>query len=221
MILELRRLKDNGVQTTGILSVIDDDVIIYTCKTLELPWKENEKNISCIPPGKYPIKHRESKKYGKHLHVTKVPKRTYILVHSANFFHQLQGCIAVGKEFIHIDDDKQVDINESRLTLKRLISLLAEGEEHTIIIKDNITMDKKQIIESLKKGAKDGIISFSLNLGKNKEDSSLNPKGKLNKPRLLATVIGQVAKWFIAYKGIEYIAPEQVDSIVSSILGLF
>ena len=221
MKLELIRHKDNGVQTVGTLSIWDGDVIIFSCKTLELPYKDNEKNISCIPAGKYPIKHRESKKYGKHLHIQKVTGRTYILMHSANFFHQLEGCIAVGKEFMHIDDDQQIDISASKLTLKRIVSLLDVDEDHKIVIKNKIKMDKKQLFASIKKGAKEGLLSFSLNIGKNKADDAENPKGKLNKPRLLATIISQVAKYFLAYKGIEFIAPEEVDVIVNGILGLF
>jgi len=221
MKLELIRHKDNGVQTVGTLSIWDGDVIIFSCKTLELPYKDNQKNISCIPAGKYPIKHRESKKYGKHLHIQKVTGRTYILMHSANFFHQLEGCIAVGKEFMHIDDDQQIDISASKLTLKRIVSLLDADEEHKIVIKNKIKMDKKQLFASIKKGAKEGLLSFSLNIGKNKADDAENPKGKLNKPRLIAMVVSQVAKYFLAYKGIEFIAPEEVDVIVNSILGLF
>ena len=221
MKLELIRHKDNGVQTVGTLSIWDGDVIIFSCKTLELPYKDNEKNISCIPAGKYPIKHRESKKYGKHLHIQKVTGRTYILMHSANFFHQLEGCIAVGKEFMHIDDDQQIDINASRLTLKRIVSLLDVDEEHKIVIKNKIKMDKKQLTASIIKGAKEGLLSFSLNIGKNKADASENPKGKINKPRLIAMAVSQIAKYFLAYKGIEFIAPEEVDVIVNGILGLF
>jgi len=44
---------------------------------------------------------------------------------------------------------------------------------------------------------------------------------KLNKPRLIAMVVSQVAKYFLAYKGVEFIAPEEVDVIVNGILGLF
>jgi len=219
MIVKIKRLKDNGVQTIGELSIFEDGVKIFSCKTLELPWKDNQRSISCIPEGKYPLVHRQSKKYGDHLHIRKVPGRYYILMHSANYFHQLKGCIAVGREFMHIDDDKQIDINASRDTLRDIVYMLERGVEHTLIIKDQIKMDKKQLIESLKVGAKEGIKSFTLNIGKNKADSTLNKKGKLNKPRLIAAVLGQLAKWFIAYKGIEIIAPKHVDAAISGIFG--
>ena len=76
-------------------------------------------------------------------------------MHSANFFHQLEGCIAVGKEFMYIDNDEQIDINASKDTLKKIVHFLDTDEEHIIVIKDKIMMDKKQLFSSIKKGAKD------------------------------------------------------------------
>jgi hypothetical protein len=221
MIVEVKRLKDNGVQTIGELRVFEEGIEIFSCKTLELPWRENRREVSCIPEGEYVLKHRQSKKYGKHLHIKHVPGRSYILIHSANYFHQLLGCIAVGRKFMYLDNDDQIDVNASRDTLRDIVSLLDEDETHKLIIKDAIKMDKKQIAESFKVGLKEGVKSFSLNLKKNKEDDKLNKKGRVNKPRLLGIIITQIAKSILAYKGVEFIAPDQVGAIVNSILGLF
>lgn len=77
--------------TNGMLQ-IDAQLVCYT---IELPWKENQARISCIPEGKYFIKKRYSQKYGWHLEVCDVPNRTYILFHPANDAQrELQGCIA-------------------------------------------------------------------------------------------------------------------------------
>ncbi|NHM05456.1 DUF5675 family protein [Flavobacterium celericrescens] len=63
--------------------------------TIELPWKRNERNISCIPEGKYFIRKRYSAKYKWHLELVDVPNRTYILIHPANNAQkELRGCIA-------------------------------------------------------------------------------------------------------------------------------
>jgi hypothetical protein len=35
----------------------------FICYTIELPWKNNEKRVSCIPEGKYFIKKRHSQKF--------------------------------------------------------------------------------------------------------------------------------------------------------------
>ena len=63
--------------------------------TIELPWKRNERGISCIPEGNYFIRKRYSAKYKWHLELVDVPNRTYILIHPANNAQkELRGCIA-------------------------------------------------------------------------------------------------------------------------------
>ena len=65
------------------------------CYTIELPWKNNETKVSCIPEGKYFIKKRYSKKYLWHLEIINVKNRSFILFHPANNArNQLNGCIA-------------------------------------------------------------------------------------------------------------------------------
>lgn len=67
----------------------------FVCFTIELPWKENKKRISCIPEGIYPLQRRISQKFGNHLLIKDVPGRSLILLHPANNAKQeLQGCIA-------------------------------------------------------------------------------------------------------------------------------
>lgn len=63
--------------------------------TIELPWKRNERGISCIPEGEYDIRKRYSAKYKWHLELVDVPNRTYILIHPANNAQkELRGCMA-------------------------------------------------------------------------------------------------------------------------------
>lgn len=65
------------------------------CNTIELPWKNNETKVSCIPEGKYFIKKRYSTKFNWHLEITNVSNRNLILIHPANnALHELNGCIA-------------------------------------------------------------------------------------------------------------------------------
>lgn len=79
--------------TNGVLTVNADPVPL--CFTIELPWRENRKNKSCIPAGTYQLKLRYSPKFKWHLHVQHVPGRTLILFHPANHaILELQGCIA-------------------------------------------------------------------------------------------------------------------------------
>lgn len=53
--------------------------------TLELPWRDNQPNASCIPAGRYTVRMRHSPKYGQVYHVQSVPNRTHILLHHGNY----------------------------------------------------------------------------------------------------------------------------------------
>jgi hypothetical protein len=65
------------------------------CYTIELPWRNNEKMVSCIPEGTYKIDFRFSEKFGNHLEVKNVINRSLILIHPANnALKELKGCIA-------------------------------------------------------------------------------------------------------------------------------
>ena len=65
------------------------------CNTIELPWKENEKRVSCIPEGEYFLRKRYSRKFAWHLELVAVKNRSLILMHPANnALQELNGCIA-------------------------------------------------------------------------------------------------------------------------------
>lgn len=77
--------------TNGVLYFKGKEI----CKTIELPWRENQPNLSCIPEGRYPVTVRETEERGLHLLVNAVPGRSKILIHPANFaIKELRGCIA-------------------------------------------------------------------------------------------------------------------------------
>jgi len=65
------------------------------CSTIELPWKNNQPKISCIPEGGYELRKRWSQRYGEHFILMNVPERSYILMHPANdALKELKSCIA-------------------------------------------------------------------------------------------------------------------------------
>ena len=65
------------------------------CYTIELPWLQNQKRVSCVPEGEYFLQKRYSPKFGWHLHLQDVPGRDLILIHPANnAATELLGCIA-------------------------------------------------------------------------------------------------------------------------------
>ncbi len=62
---------------------------------IELPWKNNHAQVSCIPEGRYELEKRWSPKFLRHLQVMHVKDRDCILIHPANdALHELKGCIA-------------------------------------------------------------------------------------------------------------------------------
>lgn len=67
----------------------------YICSTIELPWRKNRRNVSCIPEGCYRLELHRSRKFGDCLAVKGVPRRYGILIHPANdAATELRGCIA-------------------------------------------------------------------------------------------------------------------------------
>jgi hypothetical protein len=78
--------------TFGTITI--KDLVLFT---IELPWKNNENNVSCIPSGTYLCKWTKSPRLKKFTYeVTGVKGRSGIRIHSANFATQVLGCIALG-----------------------------------------------------------------------------------------------------------------------------
>jgi len=95
--------------------------------TLELPDKDNQKNISCIPAGRYIAKKRISPGKGYEvIEFIDVPNRTFIQLHRGNFTSQLLGCMLPGDGLKFLNDDAIIDITNSRKTLDELLSLLPD-----------------------------------------------------------------------------------------------
>lgn len=98
MILRLVRNPPTPYGTFGTLTGFDFDY-----HSLELPWVDTngdglgDPQKSCITPGTYECVWHTSPKYGECYEVTGVVGRSHILIHPANWAHQLLGCIALGK----------------------------------------------------------------------------------------------------------------------------
>lgn len=90
------------------------------CNTIELPWKENQSRISCIPEGTYQLTKRYSLRFGWHLLVNNVYGRNYILIHAFNdAVKESKGCIA--PVFVLTGNGKGI---RSRVALKLLLSIV-------------------------------------------------------------------------------------------------
>ena len=68
----------------------------FWCYTVELPWKENQPYISCIPEGLYHCEVWDSARFPLSYIVKDVPGRSHILIHPGNSIKDILGCIAPG-----------------------------------------------------------------------------------------------------------------------------
>ena len=90
MVIELQRWYRDG-WTDGIIFIKG----ILLCRCIELRWANNERNVSCVPEGVYPVAIIQHPKFGECLRINGVKGRSGILVHVANDAREeLRGCIA-------------------------------------------------------------------------------------------------------------------------------
>lgn len=103
MITLMRAYLPDGSATLGVW----DNGHGFRCCTLELPWRMNKQNVSCIPEGEYQLRLRESSVIkrttnGDFLHgyeILDVPGRKWIMVHPGNWTHNTDGCVLTGERF--------------------------------------------------------------------------------------------------------------------------
>jgi hypothetical protein len=103
------------------------------CYTIELPWLNNQRRISCIPEGKYNLEQRFSPKFGWHLHLIHVPGRDLILIHPANDAKkELLGCIAPVSK--HSGIGKGTFSRKAMKKLKTIVCTVFDRKEEVRII---------------------------------------------------------------------------------------
>ena len=106
------------------------------CDTLENPWIDNQRSISCIPKGNYKVRLRLARESATrdylHLLVQDVPNRDWILFHIGNTAKDTSGCILVG------NGRQQNVVENSRLAMDLLIKEILNlgGENINLIIKN-------------------------------------------------------------------------------------
>jgi len=113
----------------------------FFCYTLEKEWLDNEKYISCIPPGKYSCKPYSSKKYPDVTQVTNVENRDKILIHAGNYHWDVKGCILLGssfKEKVTVKKGDTAAVYSSRKTLKEFFAKVGRDFELEILSKIKI-----------------------------------------------------------------------------------
>lgn len=116
--------------TLGMLYV--DGADLPPIYTLEEPWKDNQRKISCIPPGKYVCRPHEGIKFKSVWQLQDVPGRDAILIHAGNTTMDVEGCILVGLEHGILDGREAV--LKSRQALGLLRDAIGTGNSFEITI---------------------------------------------------------------------------------------
>jgi hypothetical protein len=105
----------------------------FVCYTIELPWLNNAKRISCIPEGKYLLRRRYSPKFQWHIEVADVENRSFILFHPANNAQkELNGCIAPVTKLS--GSGLGLESRQAFIKLKSLVYKSLEREEKILLI---------------------------------------------------------------------------------------
>lgn len=130
-------------------------VIVYGNEwlyTLELPWRDNRPDVSCIPAGEYNVVRRYSPSFKRVTYwIQDVEGRSYILIHGANFAgdvtkgwqSHLQGCITLGCVTATAKNKYgkvQKCVGRSREAISRL-ERMTGNKEFKLIIKDVYDVD--------------------------------------------------------------------------------
>ena len=126
-------------QTLGKCTVYsEDNKPLFSAISLERGWRNNERNVSCVPLGRYPLVLEWSNRFKQYLWELKnVPNRAECKFHSANYWFQLNGCIALGLKLKDINNDGYNDVTNSRKTMKAFHDALKGDTRAELIITDN------------------------------------------------------------------------------------
>lgn len=148
ILLNLKRLQNNGVATIGSLRLCD----VHLCYVIEdAPRPEKIKGKTRIPAGRYKIAFRKyggfHNKYSDRfpdmhkgmIELQDVPDFKYILIHIGNFHGDTDGCLLVGESVLQQKDGNPM-VTSSEATYRRvypvLASLMRAGILKEILVED-------------------------------------------------------------------------------------
>lgn len=114
---------------------------VQLCRSIELPWRDNMSNMSCIPTGEYVCSVVRSPRFGRVYHVQNVPNRSHVLIHSGNYAGNTElgyrthshGCILPGRHSGKLGSQRAV--LSSRFALSSLMESMGY-EKIKLIIKE-------------------------------------------------------------------------------------
>lgn len=101
------RKRQTDKSTTGrFIAYGANGKVMLQLTTLENPWLNNKRNLSCIPAGEYRLEKRTNsewnpkhkRKFGMNyiVGIEGVPNREGVIVHEGNYPEDTKGCILLG-----------------------------------------------------------------------------------------------------------------------------
>jgi RHS repeat-associated protein len=137
--INIVRESENALFTAGKI-IVNVTQIGYT---LELPWRENRRNVSRIPAGTYFGQVAYSGTFERDvIRILNVPGREDVEIHPGNFYSSTEGCPLVGKSvggkgFVYDSAEALDEILDIINYAKQWDSYLGEQTDITINISDN------------------------------------------------------------------------------------
>jgi hypothetical protein len=126
----LQRVWMDENQSTGSLIVLDKfRQPIYISPCIERGDRNNERNVSNVPTGTYPLVWENSPKFGMVWELKDVPNRSECKIHVANMWDEINGCIAPGTYLGELNSDGYYDTLASGDALKRFHLALKDMQE--------------------------------------------------------------------------------------------
>ena len=134
--VKINRINQRYQYTIGSLDLYDSDGwLLFSCVSLERGWNDNKQNESCVPLGSYKCVKEYSDRFKKDLWELKdVSNRSECKFHSANYWYELNGCIALGLQVIDINNDGKKDITRSKPTMDIFHEILRHQSEIVVEI---------------------------------------------------------------------------------------
>ena len=110
------------------------------CVTLELPWYDNQNDISAIPDGTYTCYRFQSPTHGLVWELQAVPNRMYVQIHAGNTVKDTLGCILVAQYFGKLQGNRAI-LNSGN-TFEQFMNVTKQSNQLNLIIDSYVDLSR-------------------------------------------------------------------------------
>lgn len=112
--------------------------------TVEQAWRNNQREVSCVPLGTYKLVPFTSEKYGDTwamenedlqvaVHEKDGMRFACLFVHKGNWPSNFKGCIGAGERLKYFGGE--LGVTNTVITTEHILGVLKQEDEHTLIIR--------------------------------------------------------------------------------------